>query len=119
MEREKWRWKCFYAEPLIPRRPVTAAGRGAGTPQLRSGSCRVTLLPTLPRPQPLTLLRAHVQQPIAIEVRRCRTPRVCQFFRHEGSWELFEQLFAPIRQGPLTQVRQGAGGVAVEVALRH
>src|SRR5437879_8750026 len=77
------------------------------------------LLAARPRPQPSSLRRAHVQEPIAIDARRGRTPRVRRFGRQERSRELFEELLASIRQGALSQGGQRVDGVSIEVALRH
>src|SRR5439155_8371148 len=74
---------------------------------------------TLPRLQPLVLLRAHVQEPIPIHADRCRTPRTRHSFRRQGSRELREQLLTPIQQRSLSHGGQCLDGLLVEVALRH
>src|SRR2546427_7618380 len=69
--------------------------------------------------QPSALLRAHIQQPIAIHARRCRTPRVGDSSGREVSWELREQLLAPIRQRSLSDGAQCRDGAVVEIAPWH
>src|SRR3989475_9223195 len=87
-----------------------------------NGSTAVTLLhssrsdpSTRPRRPRSSLPRAHVREPIAIDARRDRTPRVRHFGRQEGRGERLEQLLAPIRPSALSQGGQCGDGVVVEV----
>src|SRR5437762_8361195 len=77
------------------------------------------LLATVPRLQPASLLRAEVEQPIAIDARRGRAPAVRDRAGDEGRGEILELLLAPIRQGSRSQGSEGRDGVVVEVALRQ
>src|SRR5438445_10902833 len=66
-----------------------------------------------------SLLSADIGQPIAIETRRSRAPRVRHLASRQGGWEIRQKLFAAIRQRPLSQGRQHGDGPLVEIALRH
>src|SRR5439155_26196289 len=77
------------------------------------------LLATVPRLQAASLLRAEVEQPIAIDARRGRAPAVRDGAGDEGGGELLELLLAPIRQGSRSQGSQDRDGVVAEVALRQ
>src|SRR5439155_14957326 len=69
--------------------------------------------------QPSILLRAQVQEPIAIDARGCRTPRVRHFSCQEGSRKLLEQPFAPLRQGSRSHGGQCPDGLFVKVTTWH
>src|SRR2546423_14319314 len=103
------------------------AGTAAGTlrPEVREANRRLNrphsgpLLATVPRLQAASLLRAEVEQPIAIDARRGRAPAVRDGAGDEGGGELLELLLAPIRQGSRSQGSQDRDGVVAEVALRQ
>ena len=65
------------------------------------------------------LLRAHIQEPITVDMYPCWTPRVLHSLRRHRRREMREHLLAPIRQCALSQSRQGLDRLLVEIALRH
>src|SRR5437879_11010045 len=113
-----WEIFCCIVSSLVLRQELVR-------PEVREVNRRLNrphpgpLLATVPRLQPACLLRAQVEQPIAIDARRGRAPAVRDGAGDEGRGELLELFLAPIRQGSRSQGSQGRDGVVVEVALRQ